>query len=218
MASANLDSIFLFGDSLTERGWQPGAFVQRLAINYARKFDVVNRGMGGYNTRWALPCLEQLLIPRTAQETGKHPVMRMLFIWFGCNDASLPPLPFHVPLAEYRSNLKKMIRMVTSDSSPYYSPETKVLLLTPPPLNTTQWGATPKPYDSLLEFDRTFETTKAYAEAVKEVAKEEGVLLVDIWQAIWDKSGKNEEGLTGYLSDGLHFLPAGYEVSLSLSS
>lgn len=67
----------LLGDSLTQGGWEPGkpfdydlvhafnwrftgGFAQRLAYVYARKFDVVNRGLSGYNTEWAIPVFEEV--------------------------------------------------------------------------------------------------------------------------------------------------------------
>ncbi|KAG8945660.1 hypothetical protein FRC04_000621 [Tulasnella sp. 424] len=46
---SSVDSILLLGDSITEMGFQPGGFVQRLADTYQRRLDVVNRGLGGTN-------------------------------------------------------------------------------------------------------------------------------------------------------------------------
>ena len=34
MAAAVQDAIMLFGDSITQGGWEPGAFAQRLARQY----------------------------------------------------------------------------------------------------------------------------------------------------------------------------------------
>lgn len=82
MAANVHDVIMLFGDSLTEQAFDAGGFGQKLsgtwgimdavtaytddlvfvvvAEVYARKLDVLNRGLSGYNTRWALPVLEQV--------------------------------------------------------------------------------------------------------------------------------------------------------------
>eukprot|EP00879_Flechtneria_rotunda_P030337 GHRR01032960.1.p1 GENE.GHRR01032960.1~~GHRR01032960.1.p1 ORF type:complete len:103 (+),score=28.19 GHRR01032960.1:867-1175(+) len=46
--------------------------------------DVVNRGFGGYNTRWGVKLLEQVL-----QEVKGRQVALMT-IWFGANDAAIP--------------------------------------------------------------------------------------------------------------------------------
>lgn len=54
-------AILLFGDSLTERSMEPeGGWGAALAFHYTQKADVISRGFGGYNTRWALPALEQV--------------------------------------------------------------------------------------------------------------------------------------------------------------
>ncbi len=66
--------------------------------------------------------------------------MRLLVIWFGANDAAVPPKDQHVPLARYKANLAKLIWMVAAPESPRYSPDTRVILMTPPPVNTLQWG------------------------------------------------------------------------------
>ncbi|KAG8969155.1 hypothetical protein FRC05_001199 [Tulasnella sp. 425] len=46
---SSVDSILLLGDSITEMGFQPGGFVQRLA---------------GYNTDWLLPVAEKVPVSR----------------------------------------------------------------------------------------------------------------------------------------------------------
>ena len=51
--------VVLLGDSLTQRGGAvaggaPG-WAARLGELYARRPDVVNRGLSGYNTRWVGP-------------------------------------------------------------------------------------------------------------------------------------------------------------------
>ena len=53
-------SILLLGDSLVQRGYEPGGWVSRLANEYARTADVVLRGYAGYNTRW----IRQLMTDR----------------------------------------------------------------------------------------------------------------------------------------------------------
>lgn len=39
--------ILLFGDSLTQRGFENGGWVGRLAHAYSRRADVINRGLSG---------------------------------------------------------------------------------------------------------------------------------------------------------------------------
>ena len=100
--------------------------------------------------------------------------------------------------------------MVTDPESPWYSAATKVILITPPPVNTYQRGVD---LDPPLRLERLFETTKAYAEAVGEVGTKEGVPVVDVWNALYDAAGRDEKALSQFLSDGLHLNAAGYDVS-----
>ena len=102
--------------------------------------------------------------------------------------------------------------MVKSPSSEYYSPETRILLISNPPVNTNQRGADLASRDPPRKCDREFELTKLYAEAVVNTAKEEGVAIADVWAVIWEAAGKDERALSTYLSDGLHLNAKGHEV------
>ncbi|KAJ7905333.1 GDSL Lipase/Acylhydrolase [Mycena olivaceomarginata] len=187
----------LFGDSITQAGWAEDAFGARLANAYSRKLDVLNRGLAGYNTDWAIPVLEQCLATQQGQQY--LPKVRLLV-----------PSPQHVPLPKFIENIKYMVHLVHSAESPYYSPSTKIILITPPPVNTHQRAADLGSRDPPLALDRLFDTTKQYADGVKEAAATSKVPVVDIWTAIWNAAGENEEALSRYLSDGLHLTPDGY--------
>ncbi|PAV23284.1 SGNH hydrolase [Pyrrhoderma noxium] len=63
-----------------------------------------------------------------------------------------------------------------------------------------------------LPADREFEVTRKYAEAAKAVGEKEGIPVVDVWTAIWEAAGKEQEGLEKYLIDGLHLTVAGYNI------
>lgn len=81
MAANVLDAIMLIGDSLTQGSWDLNGIGARLScqfpfprlrgkakeltdqvdsVVYARKLDVINRGLSGYNTEWAIPVFEQV--------------------------------------------------------------------------------------------------------------------------------------------------------------
>lgn len=98
--------------------------------------------------------------------------------------------------------------MVKSPTSAYYSPETRIILITPPPVNTKQWVGSP----------RAFETTRSYAEAVKEVGEKENVPVADVWTKIFDAAGRSEEACEKFLNDGLHLTSDGYNVRANLDS
>lgn len=153
----------------------------------------------------------QCLVPHS--DESKFPKTRLLTIWFGANDACLPFHFQHVPLEKYADNLRQFIHMVSHPDSAWYSPETKIILITPPPINSHQWRANLEARDPPLQMDRQFDVTAAYAQAVRDVGKEKNVLVVDAFQALWDVAGHEEQGLSKYLSDGLHLTVDGYEVS-----
>ncbi|RUS16630.1 SGNH hydrolase-type esterase domain-containing protein [Endogone sp. FLAS-F59071] len=251
------DQIVLFGDSITQCarandsqsadyladcfsqfGFDPnGGWGAALANDYQRRVDVMNRGYSGYNTDWALPILQQLL-PLAASRSPA--TILLLVIFFGANDAALPPSPQHVPLARYRSNLRALLALTSDPASPYYSPETRLLLITPPPLNEQAWAE--KCRLEGKETDRKREVTEGYARVVREVGAEVGVPVVDAWAEILREAGErveterkttvmeknsgldveifknrkckveNERGLSEFLNDGLHLTPEGNRV------
>jgi len=125
--------------------------------------------------------------------------------------------PMHVPLTTFAANLTTMIQMVRSPESPYYSPITKIILITPPPANVSQINVTRATLNALLPrevtLDWSFESTKAYAEEVLKVGKREDVPVVDAWTCIWEAAGKNEKSLENFFVDGIHVNKAGYRVS-----
>jgi lysophospholipase L1-like esterase len=140
--------------------------------------------------------------------------MRILVIWFGTNDACIKPSIKHVPLPKFIENIKHMVNLVRSPESPYHSPSTRVLLITPPPVDTRQRAVVLGRQDPPLPLDRAFEVTQAYAEGVKEAAAACKVSVVDVWSAIWKAAGEREEALNEFLSDGLHLTLDGYTVSV----
>ncbi len=192
---------------------------------YARKLDVLNRGYSGYNTDWALPVLKQvrqdvIFSSRIILQSSTHQIIvkrefqphaervRLLTIWFGANDACLPEFRQHVPISRFSENLATMVRAIREPESPWYSPETRVLLITPPPIHIPSIRADIRP-------SRTFDTTESYAEEVRKVGKKEGVPVVDAWNRIWEAARKDKEAVKAFFTDGLHLNEAGYKVSAS---
>uniref|UniRef100_A0A8C4XLX1 Isoamyl acetate-hydrolyzing esterase 1 homolog n=1 Tax=Falco tinnunculus TaxID=100819 RepID=A0A8C4XLX1_FALTI len=123
--SLNLFPCFQF--SFQENGW--GA---SLAERLVRKCDVVNRGLSGYNTRWA-----KLILPRLITKSTGAESTAAVTIFFGANDSALKDLnpKQHVPLEEYAANLKSMIQYLKSVDIT----EDRIILITPPPLQESAW-------------------------------------------------------------------------------
>ncbi|KAG7092404.1 hypothetical protein E1B28_008761 [Marasmius oreades] len=71
MAAYVQDCVMIFGDSITQGGWEEGGFGAKLAHAYSRRFDVLNRGLSGYNTDWAIPVFEKFLLNK--RNRNMHP-------------------------------------------------------------------------------------------------------------------------------------------------
>ena len=132
----------------------------------------------------------------------------------GANDSVLEHSPQYVPIDTFKANLERLIAMVHDSTSEYYSPHTRVLLLTPPPVGEAQRNADLASRNPPRKPDREWNNTKAYADAVIEVGTgKPRVGVVDIWRAIWEAAGQDVARLPEFLHDGLHCSVAGYQVS-----
>lgn len=199
------DQFILFGDSLfqhsssQERGFN---LAPALQAEYVRRLDVVNRGFSGYNTDQALAVFPKIL-PRPDQAK-----VRFLAILLGANDACLEGAEGsqHVPLDRYTSNLKAII-----GHPDLHAHNARIILVTPPPINeyVTEEADRMKGYGKR----RTAAHTKLYADAAKEVGKQMGVVVLDLFslymaQTDWDGKeplvGSKDLPMSGQLRLMLH--------------
>ena len=168
-------AIVLFGDSLTQRSFEPSGWGAALAHLYGRRCDVYNRGFGGYNTRWCRSMVGELF---PAHET---PLLATVLL--GTNDAALFDIEpaAHVPLEEYEDNLTAIVTHVKKRC-------VHVIVLTPPCMDERQRLAFQKEKygaDALGALDRRNANTKRYAEVATRVAETLDVPCVDLFEATW---------------------------------
>jgi len=201
MASNLYDTILLTGDSITDMSWMSGGLAQRLSEAYARRLDVINRGLGGYNSEWGLTVFKEIF--STKDKRTNIPTVRLLTIWWGANDATNPGDPQHVDISKYAENLHTIISLITSPTSPYYSPDTRIIVITPPPINPAQGPQF---------LSRNNVNTKAYAIQAANVAEEMNVPVVDAWNLFWNWGKGEETALSPLFTDGLHLTPEGYQL------
>ncbi|KAL3642357.1 hypothetical protein CASFOL_013172 [Castilleja foliolosa] len=184
--------IVLFGDSLTQRSFESGGWGASIADIYSRKVDVVLRGYGGYNS-----------------SVSATPPPVAVTIFFGANDAGLlsgTGKKQHVPIEEYKDNLRKMVQHIKN-----LSPNTLVVLITPPPVDKqgrrefarSLYGDKASKLD-----DRTNEVTGEYANVCVNLAQEIGVPSINLWSKMQEIDGWQRK----FLSDGLHLTPEGNAV------
>ncbi|KAJ2615329.1 isoamyl acetate-hydrolyzing esterase [Coemansia sp. RSA 1365] len=240
------DTLLAFGDSITQLGSDPhiSGFVGNLAGYYSRRMDVLNRGFSGFNTKDALEIVDQVF-PKTASPRRQTMSINSMIRWphhndtfpkaakgprlcllaFGANDAALPFSQWHIPLNEFSDNLRQMVSLLHDPSSVYYSPDTRILFITPPPIGDRMWEEDSKLHRR--KADRKNAVTKKYADAVITVAKELDLPYVDIWTAIEsavhnstdstpEAANSLDDGYKKYLNDGLHLTDKGNELLFDL--
>ncbi|XP_026868669.1 isoamyl acetate-hydrolyzing esterase 1 homolog [Electrophorus electricus] len=188
--------VVLFGDSITQFSFQANGWGSEIANKLARKCDVVNRGLSGYNSRWATVVLPRI-IPKRAPDAS----IAAVTIAFGANDCSLEDKnpQQHVPCEEYKENLKEMVKFLASAGVS----NDKVILITPPPLHEEWWEK-----ECILKgssLNRLNSVTGQYAQACVQTASHCGVDVLDLW-SLMQKDG---EDFSVYLSDGLHLSDKG---------
>lgn len=196
--------IILFGDSITQQSFSSGGWGSGLADNFSRKADILNRGYGGYNTRWALFLLHHIF---PLQGLADPPVAATIF--FGANDAALLGRNSerqHVPIEEYKENLRKIVLHLKK-----CSPTMLVVLITPPPIDEEgrmEYAQSVYGEKAMKLPERTNETAGEYANQCVSLAEELGVPSINLWSKMQNTDGWQRK----YLSDGLHLTPEGNAV------
>jgi lysophospholipase L1-like esterase len=186
MTDRRIKRAILFGDSITQEGSDPSAqgWVAALTAYWIRRIDVVNRGFGGYTSRWGLKIFDKVVMEYPPD---------ILFVFFGANDATVPEHSQHVPLEEYKENLRIMVRKALSASITTF-------LLTPPPVYEPVLERRNKENGKRILNDRLNDNTQRYAEACKEVGRELSVAVIDNWTSCGGASPERAQ----FLRDGLH--------------
>ncbi|CAM8972324.1 unnamed protein product [Rhodiola kirilowii] len=192
--------VVLFGDSITEQSFRSGGWGASLANSYSRKVDVLNRGYGGYNTRWALFLLNHIF----PLDSPDPPVAATVF--FGANDAALPGRTSerqHIPIHEYKENLRNIVLHIKK-----CSPDILVVLITPPPVDEEgrkEYAISLYGEKAMELPERTNEVTGFYAKTCVELAAEMGIPSIDLWSMMQKTEGWQKK----CLSDGLHLTEIG---------
>lgn len=212
--------ITLFGDSITEQSFQENGWGGRLANMYCRHADVVLRGFSGYNSRWALLHLKQMM----KEKAWRTPALVTIF--FGANDAALEKASTqHVPLAEYQDNLQEMVKLLRNGppkrrrSKRRRSKRKKkrttpaIIIMTPPPVSEAKWAEECRVKYGATETNRTNENAQAYARAAVAAGEACGVHTLDLWSELM-----GQEDWPALLSDGLHLAPRGNKLVFELLS
>ncbi|ORX82840.1 SGNH hydrolase [Anaeromyces robustus] len=194
----NFKNFILFGDSITEKGYEydQKGWVMSLSEKYIRNVDVINRGFSGYNTIHAIEIFPRIF----SKEVCKDTLLMTLF--FGANDAGNNPEQM-VSNEGYFANMRKLINLCL-ETFPENCP---VIVITPPPCYSKKFNE-----DRGInkhENKRTEEFRNLCISAIKEFSNNPRVFYVDLWEDIfgktWDvESEEFDKILDNYVSDGLH--------------
>jgi lysophospholipase L1-like esterase len=222
MFGTSQDLIFLFGDSITQEGYDQTrgfGWVSQLSHDYVRKLSVVNAGLSGYGTDKALAKLP-LVIPPPGPNGGR---IKILAVFFGANDARLPntmQARQHVPLPEYKDNLRKILSHEVVRAH-----DAHIVLMTPPPIDERMCIADDAA-KGINQIRRSAKATAEYAQAVRDIGSELEVAVCDLWGAFMQQAGwrdgdallglkgvdQKEDGLQSMLRDGLHLTDKGNKI------
>ncbi|KAG7377297.1 hypothetical protein PHYPSEUDO_011881 [Phytophthora pseudosyringae] len=168
--------VLLTGDSHTQKGTNPASsgWVTLLQNRFVMTTDIVTRGLSGYNTKWFYKYIAPT-IEREIQK-GVYTAPSLITVWFGSNDAALAngtSSTTHVPIEDYKENLKKIVRQFGTAA-----PAANVLLITPPHVNDTARAELSAEQNGTI--DRTNAMAKEYARACVEAAEAVGVPVLDL--------------------------------------
>jgi lysophospholipase L1-like esterase len=199
--------IVAFGDSITNGVGLAGvreedtfrAIVQReLAEKLETPVEVVNAGVNGDVVTLAIGRLEKDVLKRKPH---------LVTIMFGGNEAGFyrpetqgfadTPRVGH---EEFTGTVRKIVDRIRSAGI-------AVVLMTCPPMTERYWGMHLEPYRKHgINF-----LVKDYVQAMRDVAAEKGVPLVDVYRAFEDNPAALD-----YFPDGLHPNPRGHRLIADL--
>ncbi|KAJ3027077.1 UNVERIFIED_CONTAM: hypothetical protein HDU68_004560 [Siphonaria sp. JEL0065] len=203
-----LDHILLFGDSITAYSARATGFSSHLRAEYTTKLDTLIRGFVGLNSHDAVP----LVVPVIKSTSPSSPKAKtsLITIMLGSNDATSPDIKgAHVPIDEYKKNLKLIVGSIKSIST-----NSRVVLITPPFMSVK------------FMMHRKSETIKLYRDACLETGNEilkdgtkwsaQNFTVLDSWDALLGEDGAGNKGydmasVMDLFEDGLHFSAKGNE-------
>jgi lysophospholipase L1-like esterase len=204
------NGIVMFGDSTT--ALRPGAVQKVYSVRVQEALDGVgsslsvhNAGIGGNTTRDARQRFEKDVL--------RHKP-RVIVMQFGINDAAVdvwkqpPATGPRVPMTEYLENLRAMITAAHQQGA-------KVILMTTNPLRWNPkmkelYGRPPYDPDAADGFDSLH--LAAYNDALRQLAAELKLPLVDIRAAYPAFAAKHKTTLDGLLLDGVHPNDLGHQL------
>lgn len=201
--------IVAFGDSITAQRKGVITYSEVLREELKDKnVEVINAGIGGNTTEHARKRFEKDVLAHAPD---------LVIMQFGNNDSAVdvwkdpPATGPRVPLEEYVRNLGEMITTLKTNKA-------KVILVTPLP---TRWTEKLKgmygkpPYDPADPDGFNF-MKKEYVAALKKLASEKNVPLIDLYSVYYQYARKNGRSMDELFTDGMHPNSQGQRIEAEL--
>ncbi|CAG2103518.1 unnamed protein product [Medioppia subpectinata] len=203
MAAKKWNKVILFGDSLTQRAFEPsdGLWGSLLADKLQRVSDVIVRGFSGYNSRWLRMICDQIF-----DKTMNASEVSCLTILLGANDSCDAPSQQHVPIDEFADNLSSIIDHLETTGIT----RERILLMSPPVYCHQKFTDFCRQNGKTLP-QKDEQTVAKYAEAVGRTAHKSGVEFIDLFQHFSKQQNKEQ-----LFCDGLHFSRIGSQLLFQL--
>lgn len=191
--------VVAFGDSVTAPRGRTEVYPQLLAAEVSHRgndIEIVNAGVGGNTTALAKARFQKDVLDASPD---------LVILMFGINDAAVDVWK-DPPASKPRVSLESFRRNLADMASELKTREVEVVLMTPNPIywtDTTRELYAKAPY--LPEEPDGFNVIlRDYAQAVREVAAEEEVGLVDVFTAFEEELDRSQAQPTSLVRDGMH--------------
>jgi len=152
--------IIFIGDDFIDKFNQDNNAFSHMSFEFKGTGDIKIRSYNGYKTSQLTQIINTLI--KNGDTFFPH-LPTVIFLMFGINDASLPT---EISVEQYKTNLLKAVKLLKGISNKF-----EVILITPCPVCT-------------LNLDRRYhneELTIKYTEKIREIKKEHGVKVMDLW-------------------------------------
>ncbi|KAH7089016.1 SGNH hydrolase-type esterase domain-containing protein [Paraphoma chrysanthemicola] len=202
-SSTPLPEFILFGDSLTEWGFDPTTlgYGHHLEKMYAGKARVVNEGQAGYTTTSLASDFARIIDRATSPSAAPTLLFTILL---GANDACIIGETEYVPWHTFSANIRNFLETILTQDA---MSETKIVLITPPPINVPE-GLMDEGDEGAIEDAnkwkregpryKTYMSKKRYAEGLMEIANEYAetgrVIGVDFWKGCVEEKISEDGG------------------------
>ena len=175
--------LLLLGDSQTQFGAAPQGWVNLIADKYCRRLDITNRGLSGYNTRWYLERIGDIVLAVPPHHYD------LAVLWLGNKDNVGEGSVQHVPQREYSNNLSLIVSKLVDCVGVQPG---NLLILTPACVDQVM-------LDKVFpDSGRSNERMREYADLTLNVARERQCEHADLYSLFSEHAGE------GLFTDGLH--------------